>query len=117
MEDVDSVFAKITETLRSDGFRGVEDVRHSEAFGSRYAVFAGPGRDVRLVWDEKESWFLFQQRGSDNVAAWNDIALERVARPGEFVVITTIRMTSDIPSKNDHEQLNANMIRRMCSGW
>jgi hypothetical protein len=78
MQEIDSVFDQITQTLRSDGFRGVEDARHPEAFGSRYAVFAGLGRYLRLVWDGRESWFLLQEQAPGNPAEWSDIAVERV---------------------------------------
>jgi hypothetical protein len=76
MQDVDRIFEAVAHVLSALGYLGVEDVRHAEAFGSRYAVFSkGGSRSLRLVWDGKEEWFLLQQSEAGN---WQDLADGRI---------------------------------------
>jgi hypothetical protein len=75
MQDVEIVLEAVARGFKTLGYRCVEDVRHPEAFGSRYAVFSKKSsRSLRLVWDGKEEWFLLQQSSAGN---WHDLAEER----------------------------------------
>lgn len=70
----------IRPTLIGQGFTLHEEREHTEAFGSRYAIFVSGDEGIRLEWDGKERWFVLEH-APDSVYSkhppWIDLQLAR----------------------------------------
>jgi hypothetical protein len=88
------VLADLAPLFASRNFRLREGAEHSQAFGSRYAVFEDPSCQIRLVWDGKEQWFVLEadeKPGQTEWPGWADITLQRYdPRTGTQAVVNEI---------------------------
>jgi hypothetical protein len=76
----DAIHRSAETVLRGHGFHVSEARTYPQAFGSRSVVYSRGQSLVRLTWDGKERWFVFEASPRSDDAgrpAWFDLAVQR----------------------------------------
>ncbi|HEU0014939.1 MAG TPA: hypothetical protein VFQ45_14725 [Longimicrobium sp.] len=77
MDDFDALLGALQPLLARYGLEQVEDDAWTgRPFGSRYATFAAGDRQVRIVYEGRDRWFVIEalQPRSAGSPAWTDLA-------------------------------------------